>query len=217
MSTKNKPAAAAPVVTAKAVISGEELSARAHDLPLQIVKVLKDIGDKTKRLQGSIQDLAVAITESMEALEVNAWYSYKQGDPSEEAEPVHALKAKIIAYYETDLGHSNGSSVWNQAREYARKDAEADDTDEGEGETRGKKAAKNPIMLHLFGSGSYKLGDNKGAAVKLYRRVAGEIEAKQQNPALREFQKALGDAMMLLAFDVTKLEGKESKDSKKTK
>lgn len=215
MSTKANPAAA--TVSAKAIISGEELSARAHDLPLPIVQVLKTIADQTKRLQGSIQKLSDAITETMEALGVEEWFSYENGDPSEEAEPVHALKAKIIAYYETDLGHSNGSGVWKQARDYAKKAAAAEDSPEDETQKRGKKAAKDEIIKHLLDSKSYELGKNKGVAVKMYRRVAGEIQAKEKNPALRQFQKALGDALLILGFDVSKLEGKKTETKKTTK
>ena len=197
-------------VTAQAVITGDQLDAAKTQLPLPIIETLKKVGDASKRLAGSIENLAEAISTHFESVGVDEWYSYENGDPSEDAEPVHELKGKIIDYYENDLGHSNGSAVWNKARNYAETKAIADDP-ETDG-TRGKKAPKKEILEFLIGNGSYEYGKNKGELVSIYRRLALETEAKRLNPALRQAQHELAAVMRTLGFEANNLEGKKKKD-----
>jgi len=198
MPTKsNNPAAAA-------VISGDQLMAKTHNLPLPIVQVLSEIASATGKLQGSIQKLSKTLSNALG----EDWYTYEAGDPSEDAAPVHEMKTKILAYYEEQLGHSNGAAVWREARKYAKSEATKDE----EGEDKGANANKPAdTFTHLIGNGSYELGKNKGAAVKMYRRIALDTKGKTANPALKVFQDKLAEGLSALGFDTSKLKGKEPK------
>ena len=209
MSAKTKPAAP---VAAVAVITGAELLAKTHDLPLAIAQALDKTIDAEKAYTGTIQNLALTIdkycTENMDIAE--EWCLVEKGDPSEDAEPVHELAEKVRKYYEAK-GHSNGSAVWTAAKDYAKALLN------GEEITTKKRGVKGKIkdsVTFLIGNGSYEYGKNDGAAVKMFRRIALDTAGKKANESLRKFQTKLGEAMAELGFNVAELKGAPPKTKK---
>lgn len=184
-----------------AVLTAEagEIMANKYELPVNIITALDSVGEGTKILLGNIQ----ALSEELSAALGDDWYQYAgKGDIRDEAAPVEEMRKKMQKYYVEQLEHSNFSTVWTRAQDYARTALEGEPEDETNPNANRAKA----VMVHLFGNGAYAASENKKAvAFKLYRRLSLARDERTANPALNEFMKHLAAGIESCGYSIEEL------------